>query len=315
MTPTNPGSGPSDAEIRAATPRDRGASHIRVGIFVLLGLVSFITVLFLLTEPAMFRGRYNLITQLSDAGGVRRGDPVQMRGVIIGRVSSFEMTPDRRVNVGLELYDEWRIPEGSVAVLAESGLFGGRTVEVQPGDGPGFLAAGDTILGEDPGGGLMENAGVLGEQATNLMARMETLLDSSTVASVQGTTQEVLVLAREFRATVEEQRQELSQLTRSLNRTASGLEGAADAGSDVASAAARADSLLAELTLTQGRLDDVLANLDTVIGRVARGEGTLGRLSQDETLYTNMDQTLVSLNQLLVDLRENPGRYLTVEIF
>jgi phospholipid/cholesterol/gamma-HCH transport system substrate-binding protein len=315
MTPVDTGSGPSDREILAATPRAKGASHVRVGIFVLLGLVSFVTVLFLLTEPAMFRGRYNLITQLSDAGGVRRGDPVQMRGVIIGRVSGFEMTPDRRVNISLELYEEWQIPVGSVAILAESGLFGGRTVEVQPGPGQVFLAPGDTIQGQDPGGGLMENAGVLGEQATNLMARMETLLDSSTVASVQGTTQEVLVLAREFRATVEEQRNELSQLTRSLNRTASGLEDAAGAGSDVASAAARADSLLAELTATQGRLDAVLDNMDTVIGRMARGEGTLGRLSQDESLYTNMDQAVASLNELLVDLRLNPGRYLTVEIF
>ena len=315
MTPVDTGSGPSDREILAATPRAKGASHERVGIFVLLGLVSFVTVLFLLTEPAMFRGRYNLITQLSDAGGVRRGDPVQMRGVIIGRVSGFEMTPDRRVNISLELYEEWQIPVGSVAILAESGLCGGRTVEVQPGPGQVFLAPGDTIQGQDPGGGRMENAGVLGAQATNLMARMETLLDSSTVASVQGTTQEVLVLAREFRATVEEQRNELSQLTRSLNRTASGLEDAAGAGSDVASAAARADSLLAELTATQGRLDAVLDNMDTVIGRMARGEGTLGRLSQDESLYTNMDQAVASLNELLVDLRLNPGRYLTVEIF
>ena len=315
MTPVDTGSGPSDREILAATPRASGASHVRVGIFVLLGLVSFITVLFLLTEPAMFRGRYNLITQLSDAGGVRRGDPVQMRGVIIGRLAGLEMTPDRRVNIALELYEEWQIPEGSVAILAESGLFGGRTVEVQPGQGDRFLAPGDTIQGRDPGGGLMENAGVLGEQATNLMARMEALLDSGTVASVQGTTQEVLVLAREFRATVEEQRAELGRLTQSLNRTASGLEDAAGAGSDVASAAARADSLLAELTATQGRLDAVLDNMDTVIGRMARGEGTLGRLSQDESLYTNMDQAVASLNELLVDLRLNPGRYLTIEIF
>ena len=315
MTPVKSGSGPSDREILEATPRDRGASHVRVGAFVLLGLVSFITVLFLLTEPAMFRGRYNLVTQLNDAGGVRRGDPVQMRGVIIGRVAGFEMTPDGRVNVSLELYDEWQIPEGSTALLAESGLFGGRTVEVQPGGGTTYLAAGDTIPGEDQGGGLMENAGVLGEQATDLMARLQTLLDSGTVASVQGTTQEVLVLAREFRSTVEEQRQELSRLTQSLNRTATGLEDAAGAGSDVASAAARADSLLAELNATQDRLDAVLSGLDTVVGRMARGEGTLGRLSQDETLYTSMDQALVSLNDLLVDLRENPKRYLTVEIF
>ena len=101
----------------------------------------------------------------------------------------------------------------------------------------------------------------------------------------------------------------------SLSRTAEGLESITDATPSVTSAAARADSLMAELSATTGRLDEVLSGLDTVIGRMARGEGTLGRLSQDESLYDNFNRTLLSLDSLLVDLKANPKRYLTVEIF
>lgn len=307
--------GADDTTIRANLPRDTGGRHLRLGLFVILGFVSFFVVLFLLTDPGTFRGRYDVFTRMSDAGGVRRGDPIQMRGVIIGRVSGFEMSPEGRVDIRLEIEGEWAIPQGSTVELAEAGLFGGRTVSVIPGAGPAAVAPGDTLLGSDQGGGLMDSAGELAEQAGGLMEQLQTLLDSSTVSSVQGTTQEVLGLAREFRAVVAEQKDEIARLTASLNRTASGLEEAAGAGSDVASAASRADSLLAGLSETSARLDEVLTGLDTVIGRMARGEGTLGRLSQDSSLYENMDQAVLSLNELLVDIRENPKKYLTVEIF
>lgn len=313
---TDQTSGPSQQELERAVPRDTSVRHLRVGVFVVLGLVSFLTVLFLMTDPAGFRGRYTLVTELVDAGGVRRGDPVQMRGVIIGRVSGFEMTPEERVAITLELYDEWQIPQGSYATLAEAGVFGGRTVEVVPGDGTAMLASGDTIPGEDSGSGIFETVGRVGTEAEVLLERLELLLDTATVRSVQGSTQQIEGLARDLRAVVAEQRDELGRMTSSLARAAEGLESTAqDAGPDLASAAARADSLLARMEATTNQLDAVLASLDTVMGRMARGEGTLGRLSRDESLFDNTNTALESLNALLVDLKENPGRYVTIEIF
>lgn len=313
---TDRSSGPDERELARAVPRDTGARHIRVGIFVVLGLISFLTVLFLMTDPAGFRGRYMLVTELTDAGGVRRGDPVQMRGVIIGRVSGFEMTSAGQVALTLELYDEWQVPQGSVVTLAEAGVFGGRTVEVLPGDGSQVLAAWDTIPGDDSGGGIFETVGELGAEAEVIMERIEMLLDTTTVRSVQGSTQAIEGLARELRAVVANQRDEMARMTSSLARAAEGLEATAgEAGPDLASAAARADSLLSQMESTTSQLDAVLASLDTVMGRMARGEGTLGRLSQDEALWDNTNTALASLNELLVDIRENPGRYVKIEIF
>lgn len=313
---TNDRSGPSESELARAVPRDTSVRHLRVGLFVILGLVSFITVLFMMTNPAGLRGRYNLITELADAGGVRRGDPVQMRGVIVGRVSDFEMTAEERVTISLELYDEWRVPTGSTATLAEAGVFGGRTVEILPGTGAGALQPQDTIPGEDTGGGLLETVGELGLEAEVVMQRLEMLLNPTTIGAVQGSAEQFESLAGDLRTVVAQQRDELSRMTSSLARAAEGLEATAEgAGPDIASAAARADSLLLRMESTTDRLDAALLSLDTVLGRMARGEGTLGRLSRDDVLYVNMNSAMESFNALMLDLRENPGRYLTIEIF
>ncbi len=314
MTETS--SGPSDQELARSVPRDTSARHLRVGIFVVLGIVSFLTVLFLMTDPAGFRSRTMLVTVLSDAGGVRRGDPIQMRGVIIGRVNKFEMADDEQVAITLELENRFPIPVGSVARLADAGVFGGRTVEILPGESTRMLAEWDTIAGEDGGSGLFETAARVGDEAEVILQRLNLMLDTSMVRSVQGSTREIEALARDLRAVVAEQRDELGRLTATLSRAAEGLEDTAtEAGPDLVSAAGRADALLAQMESTTTRLDEVLGSLDTVLGRMARGEGTLGRLSRDEGLYESTHTAIDNLNLLLVDIRENPKRFLTIEIF
>ena len=68
-------------------PPSRGQSReAMVGLFVILGVAAVLITLYTLTDAAMFRGRYFVRTLVPDAGGIRRGDPVQMRGVNIGRV-------------------------------------------------------------------------------------------------------------------------------------------------------------------------------------------------------------------------------------
>ena len=107
---------PSDRELDRVTPRMTGGREIRIGVFVLLGGLAFGAVLFLMTDPATFRGRYMVATEVIDAGGIRRGDPVQMRGVNIGRVHQFDLTASG-VLITLEIEGQWGIPEDSHAVL------------------------------------------------------------------------------------------------------------------------------------------------------------------------------------------------------
>lgn len=309
-------SGPSDAELDAAVPRERGGREFRIGFFVLLGIVSFVTVLFLLTDPATLRGRYIVVTELADAGGIRRGDPVQMRGVNIGRVHGFEMTSDGRVTISLEVEGEWSIPVGSRAVLTGSGLFGGRTMAIEPSNQTAMLAEWDTLPGQDEGGGLMDTAGRVGAEAEVVLERLATLLDSPTVVSAQGTIGEVEGLARELRTLLAGQRDDIARLTANLNAASEALgETAEAAGPDLARAAARADTLLGQLDGTRARLDDVLGSLDSVLARMDRGEGTLGKLSRDEELYDRMARAAANLDSLLVDLRANPSRYINLSIF
>ena len=306
----------SDAELETALPQSRGGNEVKVGIFVVAGLIALVVVLFLMTDPATMRGRYVVVTTVDDAGGVRRGDPIQMRGVIIGRIDDFEMLQNGRVAISMELEGEWQLPEGSSTKLGASGLFGGRTMEVTPGPGPGYVAEGDTIPGSDGGGAsLLGSADELTQQAGNVLENLETLLDPTTIRSVQTTAADLEVVIGQLSGTIQEQRSSLRTLTASLSRSAAGLEEASAAGPDAARAVARADSAMARLAVTSQTLDEAAIALREVMDRMNEGQGTLGMLSRDESLYTNMNQAAERLAALMADIQANPGRYISISIF
>lgn len=314
--PVNDQTSASDEEILKSTPRGSGGKEAQVGVFVLLGLISFVVVLFWMTDPATLRGRYMLVTEVDNAGGVRAGDPVQMQGVNVGRVHDFEMLEDNQVVITMEIEGEWGIPIGSQTVMGEAGLFGGRSLEIIRGPGPGVYAEGDTLVGEGASGsGLLSSVDELSGQAQTVLVSLNAMLNDSTVGAVQGSAQELRTLLSQLSAVTDEQRVALRELTTNLNAAAEGLESASAAGPDIASAAARADSAMVQLRATSESLDAATASLNTILGRMEQGEGTLGRLSTDESLYVNLNTAAESLTALLTDLQENPNKYINVSIF
>lgn len=307
------GSSPSDQELSTAIPRGQIRRDFQVGIFVLVGVAAVMTALFLLTDPSMFRGRYMATTVVQDAGGIRKGDPVQMKGVNIGRVHAFSFIP-QGVQITLEIEGQWEIPSDSRTRLVSSGILGGRTVEVVPGESQVPLSPGGELPGELTAG-LLDFPPELGKDIQTVVGRVEELLAAPTVENLRGSAQQVRELLTRLSRMAEDQGEEIARLTESLNRSAQGLEVAAESGEDFASAVARADSTLATVQETAESLRKVSSSLETILLRVEEGEGTLGRLSTDSALYETLTRAAESVRALAEDIKLNPGRYVKVEIF
>lgn len=302
----------TEQELMSALPARSTHREIRVGMFVVVGVLAFLIALFTLTDVGTFRGRYYVSTVVESAGGMRRGDPVQMRGVNIGRVTGFEMVPEG-VSVELELYDRYTVPDDSRVLVRSSGLLGGMVVDVVPGDSPDDLDDGDVI----PGGlepGVLEAAAGLGGQAESVLARVDALLSQRTVGAVGESAAELQVLLAELNALVTQQRSELAEVSTSLRRSAAGVE-RATAGPELERSVARIDSLTVRLDAASATIGRASSSLETVLARIERGEGTLGKLSADDQLYDNLNTTAVSLRELIADIRRDPRRYLNVSVF
>ncbi len=106
-----------------------------VGLFVVAGILATVVLLAVMTDAALFRGRYIVTTNVPNAGGIRKGDPVQMKGVAIGRIIGFGIG-QKDVDVRLEIEGEYKIPKDSRVEVKAAGLLGGMVAEVIPGASP-----------------------------------------------------------------------------------------------------------------------------------------------------------------------------------
>jgi phospholipid/cholesterol/gamma-HCH transport system substrate-binding protein len=71
----------------------------------------------------------------------------------------------------------------------------------------------------------------------------------------------------------------------------------------------------AGLPRTLASLEGTMAHLDQLMAKIENGEGTLGKLMNNEELYSNLNSASRQLDLLLQDFRLNPKRYVNVSVF
>ncbi len=311
----------TDKTAAVLAPPARGKhQELWVGLFVILGTLVTLYLLLTLTDAAMFRGRYIVSSVVKDASGVRKGDPVQMRGVGIGRVQKF-LISGSGVSVHLEIEGEYsNIPTDSHVELVSAGLLGGMVARVIPGTGQEMARNGTVLAGEIPAS-IQDQANDIAGEAKKTLTRVQELLSDPMIKNTHSSVEELDRLLKRLSSIAVEQQKELKALTTSM-REASDNVAKATSREEIDRAMKRLDTLSASAERTATTVESSTKALDAVLGRIERGEGTLGKMSTDETLYTNLNQTLESVNaaslemkNLLADLRANPKKYLKVSVF
>jgi len=63
------------------------------------------------------------------------------------------------------------------------------------------------------------------------------------------------------------------------------------------------------------RIEHISSNLDSLIARAEKGEGSAGKLLTDDELYNNMNKFFKDADELVVDIKENPDRYVNISVF
>ena len=315
-----------ESEPLVAPPTHGRDQAIWVGFFLVVGIIAIFAALFILTDAAFFRGRYIVSTVVTDAGGIRRGDPVQMRGVNIGRVQRFKIAKDN-VEIRLELEGEYNVPKDSHVELKSGGLLGGTIAEVVPGDSTDYLHNGDHVDGRMVPG-LFDAANRVASQVEKVMAQVEKLMTDTTVKNFSATAENAQVASRDMRklilevsTAVGEQRKTLATLEASLQRSAGGLEKVAT-GPELDRALKRLDTLGERMDTVTASLQRSSQSVETVTARAAKGEGSLGKMMTDDELYrslnqavNNMNEATLSLNRLVDDIQKNPKKYINLKVF
>jgi phospholipid/cholesterol/gamma-HCH transport system substrate-binding protein len=289
--------------------------EVSVGAMVIGGVFAFIVAMFWLTGRSATRHGMPVDAVFADVGGLKEGDPVRVSGVKKGQVVRVRLMRLGKVLVTLQIDTEVRPHADATATVASADFLGAKFVDYNPGTKDELLAAGQPIPGVVDAG----IADAAAKAASNANALLENLNKGLNAAQLSSDIHNTLIVTQRGMNALTQMAQgpAVNQATATLQAverimvrldTVLGTSSAQSGGR-------RLDTLTANLSRLTGSLSNATTSLSEVLGKISHGEGTFGKMATDTMLYKNLSATLASLTSLLNDLKERPGRYLTVKVF
>ena len=289
--------------------------EVTVGLLVVVGFVVFTGFMFWLTGRSLVSKTVPVSVVFKNVSGLKEGDPVRVSGVKKGRVGPVRLQRVGHVGVTLQLDPEVRPHKDARATVASADFLGAKYVDYDPGVSDTLLPRGEPIQGltEEQFADVAQGAA---KSAQELIANVNKGLNPGQLASdihatLIATQRGMDALTKATNGPVIQQTQAtLAALERVMARLDTLLGNA-----NVANSGKRLDTLSTNLTQLTRSLSDATGSLKGLLDKMDKGEGTLGKMATDTLLYKNLNATLKSLSELLTDLKERPGRYLTVKVF
>jgi phospholipid/cholesterol/gamma-HCH transport system substrate-binding protein len=249
--------------------------------------------------------------------GLAVSSPIIINGVRCGVVDDIYFHPDKssRVVVKLNITESAiKISKNSIADLISTDFMGGKAIGLKLGDSEGELKNGDTIQSHFEKSMLedfSEQMLPIKDKAENMMISLDTAVIKLTTTlenlnemfSNQNKRNLTLALAN-LKTTLEG----FDELSRTLNATIKNkVNPAMTKFSDVA------DSLKAlDLNRTLIKAQGALDGMASVMDKMNKGEGTMGKLMTNDSLYNNLTGATKEMEELLEDIKLHPKRYFRI---
>jgi phospholipid/cholesterol/gamma-HCH transport system substrate-binding protein len=290
---------------------------IQVGITGLVALVLLLVGVVWIKQYQLGRKITHLSAEFEEVGNLSEGDPVLVRGVKKGVVSSIQLK-DRVVRVELSVDKSVILHPDARLRVANIGFMGEKFLALDPGSTPGRFDASKPIPGRFQSGvpEVIAGAGELLTEATELSSRLNEMLDALDPATMERTSRNIERVTSRLTQTVDQNQSDLRQAILDFKEASKQMRNIAEANAQPLSESIKDFGTASErLTALSDKLSVTADGLQRVVDRVDRGEGTLGKALADSTLYDDLRETLRNTNDLVKDMKAHPGRYIRLRLF
>ncbi|MBB6499400.1 MlaD family protein [Pedobacter cryoconitis] len=306
------------------------ANETKVGILAAFSIALLIIGYNFLKGNSIFSSETLLYARYSRVDGLAISKPVLINGFQIGRVDKLVLQPDGSILATLRIKGKYDIPKSSIARLESTDLLGSKAIVMSLGSGKDYAQEGDT-LNSKVEKNLMETVQPVQKKAEMIIGKMDSILTS--VNSI---------LNPDFQKNVNKSFNSIASTLASLEGTSKKVDGLVGSESKrIAAILANAESISSNLKNNNERINAILANINKITDQVAAanfkqtidnankavadlqgivskvndGKGTLGLLVNDTKMYDNLNNASKNLDNLIIDLKANPKRYVHFSVF
>ena len=270
-------------------------AQLRVGIMAVAAMFLMGVLVFLLSGSASFFSKNVVVyTFMDDSAAMTKGSPVRLNGILVGKVSSIDLsgenTPNRIVRMSIEVAEDKLsvIPKDSIVSVGSENLLGTKYLNIAKGKSSTPIRAGAELKSRDTREfqDLVNAAYPAMESLQSIIARLDKIV--GLVESGKGSIGKLLVD---------------DELYERVVRTVAEVQKVVELVSNGKGTMGKLlyeDEIYQQVKTSLGRADDLIRGLE-------EGNGTAGKLLKDPALYDDVRKTVAQMNKLLDDLNAGKG--------
>ncbi len=284
--------------------------EVIIGLIVALSIVVLVVGIDFLKGVNVFKAANYYYVTYTNVEGLAVSAPVSVNGYKVGLVRdiSYEYDNPGHVRVELSLDKSLRVPKGTKAVLGTD-LLGTASIKLDMAPGGDFHNVGDVLVGENASG-LMDNvSGEVLPSVSKVMTKVNVLVSDPAIAAsvkrLDAITANLEATSRQLNAVVKTLppiAKNVNAITENVSVMSGNLSGFSSTLNGLP-----VDSLV-------DNLNSMSANLRQLSLQLNDRNSTLGQLMNDRELYDNINSAVSSLDSLLIDVKKNPKRYISIKL-
>lgn len=296
--------------------------EIKTSIFVLFSVLLFIFGFNFLKGTSILDKQKTVYAVYDEVDGLMVGASISVNGLAIGNVTSLEFLPNStKILVTLKLKDKLRFSPNSTATLYETGLIGGIAIAIDPVfENGNIIKSGDTLKSVIRPG-LTE---LINEQIQPLQKNLQSILISVDSLFLGITNIMNKDSQNNLKVALDEMTSAISSINSSaiilektlknndlkINNTIGNIESISSNMEKITDSIAKTN-----LKQTISNLEKSIEGINKSIQDLNSDSSSLGLLIRDDEFYKKLNSSVNDLNQLLIDLKNNPKRYVHFSIF
>ncbi len=289
-----------------------------IGLSVIVALVILFVGIDYLKGINLFKPANFYIVQYDNVSGLEVSAPVNIDGFKVGQVReiNFNYENPGKIDVVLALNKSLHLPEDTKAEIGSS-LLGSSFVDLKLGSSEKMLEVGSTLQGVKKTDMMASLSDELMPKIQGVLPKVDSLLmnlnnlvgDSAIVKSLQN-----------LEGLTGNLKQTSALLNTMMRRDMPGLLGSAK------KVAVNLDSVTADLAILSAQLkglpidvtvdnvNQLTSNLAKFSGQLNNPNSSLGQLMNDPELYNRLNTIAADVDSLIVDIKKNPKRYISIKL-
>lgn len=311
---------------------EKYSKEIKVGVIVTLAIAGAIWGINYLKGRDLFSNSNTYYVVYSEINGLAKSNTVTINGYKVGQVDKISFLPDNsgRILIELNISSSTFVSKDAKAIIASADLLGTKVVQLQFGESKIAAVDEDTLAGDlekammaqiEPVKVKMENLmtsidSLVNNLNTTLNAQNRVNIDQS-FSSLTSTLKHLDRISFTLDEMTTTENGKIKTALTDVNAITSNLANNNEKINKIINNMASLSDSLAAANL-KSAIDNLNKNMSefaVMLDKVNKGEGSLGKLMNDDKLYTNLNSSSAHLDSLLIDFKENPKRYVHFSVF